>query len=123
MDVKKRVYVRCHLPGGSRMVRVKVYEKQLKGLSREDSYLWPILDLRVRKKLKLGEFPVLFGNIILQSPRAVRFTEQIVEIDLTDIPDVPLEVPAPVSLWKLFWAATVAVVSRLKRALPSTNGA
>src|SRR3989344_3348776 len=81
------VYVKCHLPSGSRMVRVMVNEKQLADMLKGNSSLWSILNLRVGQRLGIEEeLPILFGNVILKSLREGVFSEEILEIDLSDVP-------------------------------------
>lgn len=104
------------------MIRVMVNQEQLADLLRGDSSLWPILNLRLKEKLKIGdESPIFFGNVILKQLREELFTEQIEEIDLTDVPLIEEVIVA--SPWKRFWSVVAAMASRLKRILPSTNGA
>ncbi|MEK7582162.1 MAG: hypothetical protein AAB488_02455 [Patescibacteria group bacterium] len=84
------VHIKCHLPEGSRIIRVVANNNQIKDLLKEDSSLWPILDLRLKEKLgRGGEFTILFGKIIFGLPNEKVFTEQILEVDLSDVSEIP----------------------------------
>ena len=119
----QNVYVRCHLPGDSRMIRVMVNEQQLaEMLKEESSRLWSFLNLRVGKELKLGEdFPILFGNVILKQLREEVFSEEILEIDLTDV-SLGIPMVAVLPWWKRLGSA-IARLFRSKCSSSRTNGA
>ncbi|OGZ04754.1 MAG: hypothetical protein A2648_02845 [Candidatus Lloydbacteria bacterium RIFCSPHIGHO2_01_FULL_41_20] len=116
------VYVKCHLPSGSRMVRVMVNEKQLADMLKGNSSLWSILNLRVGQRLGIEEeLPILFGNVILKSLREGVFSEEILEIDLSDVPIGTSAVSIP-PWWKRL-SSSISGLFRSKSSSPSTNGA
>ena len=108
------------------MFRVTATDRQIADLmENERSFLWPHLHKKAMEEMGLehDSLPGIFGRINLKGLREGLFVGGFKEIDLTDIPDVPSEVPAFVPSWKRFLAAAVTLASRLKRAPPSTNDA
>lgn len=81
----QHVLVKAHFGSETHLFWRLFTEEQLPELDRDDSYIGPSLDRRVREVFGLEEWGSITFSIIKQNLKETVFKEKIVEIDFSDI--------------------------------------